>query len=103
MCPHLIVEDISDHLPILIILKDLNKSVKGSNLIKSRNLNTSNLEKIESDIRRQDWQNLLSKNNASHGFSIFHKILCDTIDKHAPETVKINKSEKNNQEPLDNR
>ena len=88
MCPHLIVEDISDHLPILIVLRDLNKSVRGSNLIKSRNLNTSNLEKIGNDIRRQDWQKLLSKSNASQGFTIFHKILCDTIDKHAPETVK---------------
>ena len=88
MHPHLIVEDISDHLPILIVLKDLNKSVRGSNLIKSRNLNTSNLEKIGGDIKRHDWQKLLSKSNASQGFSIFHKILCDTIAKHAPETVK---------------
>ena len=86
--PHLIIEDISDHLPILIILKDLNKSVRGNNLIKSRNLNTSNLEKIGDDIRRHDWKTLLSNNNASQGFTTFHKILCDTIDKHAPETVK---------------
>ena len=88
MHPHLIVEDISDHLPILVVLKDLNKSIRGSNLIKSRNLSTNNLEKIGSDLRRHDWQKLLSKSNASQGFSIFHRILCDTIDKHAPETVK---------------
>ena len=86
--PHLIVEDISDHLPILIILKDLNKSVRGNNYIKSRNLNTSNLDKICNDIRRHDWNTLLSNNNASQGFTTFYKILCDTIDKHAPETVK---------------
>ena len=88
MCPHLIVEDISDHLPILILLKDLNKSVRGSNLIKIRNVNTINLEKIGSDIRRHNWQKLLSNSNASQSFSTFHKILCDTIDKHAPETIK---------------
>ena len=88
MQPHLIIEDISDHLPILIVLKDLNKSVRGSNLIKSRNLNTSNLEKISRDIRRHDWQKSLSESNASQSFTIFHKILCDSIDKHAPETVK---------------
>ena len=39
MRPYLIVEDISDHLPILLVLRDLNKSVRGSNLIKIRNLN----------------------------------------------------------------
>ena len=88
MHPYLIVEDISDHLPILIILKDLNKSVRGCNLIKSRNLNTTNLEKIDSDIRKHDWQSLLSNSNTSQSFTTFHKILCDTIDKHAPETIK---------------
>ena len=88
MHPHLIVEDISDHLPILIVLRDLNKFVRGNNLIKSRNLNASNLEKIGNDIRKHDWKKVLSKTNASQGFTTFHKILCDTIDKHAPETVK---------------
>ena len=94
MRPHLIVEDISDHLPILILLKDLNKSVRGSNLIKSRNLNTINLEKISRDIRRHDWQELLGESNASQSFTIFHKILCETIEKHAPETVKRIKANK---------
>ena len=54
MRPYIRVEDISDHLPILIVLRDLNKSVRGSNLIKTRNLNTRNLEKICKDIRRHD-------------------------------------------------
>ena len=71
MRPYLIVEDISDHLPILIVLRDLNKSVRGSNLIKSRNLNTNNIEKMGNDIRRHDWQNLLSKSNASQGSPFF--------------------------------
>ena len=88
MRPYLIVEDISDHLPILVVLRDLNKSVRGSNLIKTRNLNTRNLEKICRDIRRHDWQKLLDKSNASQSFTTFHKILCDSIDTHAPETVK---------------
>ena len=88
MHPRLIVEDISDHLPILIILKDLNKSIKGCSIIKSRNFCTNNLEKINNDIRNQDWQKLLCCSDACQSFSTFHKILCDTIDRHAPETTK---------------
>ena len=88
MRPYLIVEDISDHLPILVVLRDLTKSVRGSNLLKTRNLNTRNLEKICRDIRRDDWQKLLDKSNASQSFATFHKILCDSIDTRAPETVK---------------
>ena len=76
MHPHIIVEDISDHLPILIVLRDLNKSVRGNNLIKSRNLNKSNLEKIGNDISKHSWKKLLSNNNANEGFTIFHRILC---------------------------
>ena len=96
MRPYLIVEDISDHLPILVVLRDLNKSVRGSNLIKIRNLNTKNLEKISRDIRRHDWQKLLDKSNASQSFTTFHKILCDSIDIHAPETAKRINRKKNN-------
>ena len=88
MHPHLVIEDISDHLPILVILKDLNKCISGNTLIRSRNLNPANLEKINNDIRNHDWQNLLSNANADQGFSTFHKILCSTIDKHALEVVK---------------
>ena len=88
MHPHLVIEDLSNHLPILIILKDLNKCISGNTLIRSRNLNPINLEKVNNDIRNHDWQSLLSDVNADQGFSIFHKILCSTIDKHAPEMVK---------------
>ena len=37
---------------------------------------------------------ILSDVNADQGFSTFHKILCTTIDKHAPETVKRINSKK---------
>ena len=88
MHPHLVIEDLSDHLPILVILKDLNKCTIGNTLIRSRNLNPANLEKIINDIGNHDWQNLLRNANANQGFNIFHNILCSTIDKHAPEVVK---------------
>ena len=88
MHPHLVIEDLSDHLPILVIIKDLNKSTSGNTSIRSRNLNPANLEKINNDIRHHDWHNLLNNANADQGFSIFHKILCSIIDKHAPELDK---------------
>ena len=94
MRPHLIIEDLSDHLPILVILRDLNKSIRGNTLIRSRNLDQNNLEKINKDLLNYDWGSLLSEANADLGFSIFHKTLCTTIDKHAPETTKKINSKK---------
>ena len=35
-----------------------------------------------------DWHKLLDDANADQGFSKFHRILCETIDKHAPERNK---------------
>ena len=66
----------------------MNKSTSGNTSIRSRNLNPANLEKINNDIRNHDWHNLLNNANADQGFSIFHKILCSTLDKHAPELDK---------------
>ena len=94
MRPHLIIEDLSDHLPILVMLRDLDKSIRGNTLIRSRNLNQKNIDKINEDLLTYDWGSLLSKTNADLGFSIFHKILCTTIDKHAPETTKKIKTKK---------
>ena len=94
MRPLLIIEDLSDHLPILVILRDLDKSIRGNTLIRSRNLNQKNLEKINEDLLKYDWGSLLNEANADLGFSIFHKTLCTTIDKHAPETTKKINSKK---------
>ena len=88
MHPYLIIEDLSDHLPILVIIRDLNKCTIGNTLIRCRNLNPANLEKINNDIRNHDWHELLDNANADQGFSTFHRILCGTIDKHAPEQDK---------------
>ena len=88
MHPHLIIEDLSDHLPILVIIRDLSKGTTNSTSIRCRNLNPANLEKINNDIMNHDWHKLLDNANADQGFINFHRILCETIDKHAPEQNK---------------
>ena len=37
-CPYILVEDLSDHMPILVKFKNQNKSMKGHKTIKSRKL-----------------------------------------------------------------
>ena len=88
MSPHLIVEDISDHLPILILLRNQNKSLKECKVIKSRNLNDTRLDRINSELKQIDWDELLGNIDVSAGFLKFHSMLCRSIDKHASEVQR---------------
>ena len=52
---NIIIDDISDHLPLLILLTNQRKSKRESKQIKARKLNETALEKIKSDISSRDW------------------------------------------------
>ena len=88
MNPHLLVEDISDHLPILILLRNQNKSLKECKVIKSQNLNDTRLDRINSELKQIDWDELLGNMDVSAGFLKFHSMLCGSIDKHVKEVQR---------------
>ena len=88
MNPHLIVEDISDHLLILILFRNQNKSLKECKVIKSHNLDGTRLDRINNELRQNDWDELLENMDVSAGFLRFHTMLCKCIDKHAPEVQR---------------
>ena len=91
-CPHILVEDISDHMPILVKFKNQNKSMKGHKIIKSRKLDKNAIKKIETDLNNIDWPGLLTDLDTNDSFNSFHNTLTDSIDRHAPEkTCKIGK------------
>ena len=88
--PYILVDDISDHMPILVKFKNQNKSIKGLKTVKHRNLDLLALGKINQDIGSEDWNLLLSNLNTYDSFNLFHQKLTASIDKHAPEkTLKL--------------
>ena len=91
-CPYILVEDLSDHMPILVKFKNQNKSMKGHKTIKSRKLDENAIKKIETDLNNIDWPGLLTDLDTNDSFNSFHNTLTDSIDRHAPEkTRKIGK------------
>ena len=84
----IIINDMSDHLPCLVTLKNQNKCIKGGKTIISRNLNDKTIAKIKDDIGSIDWPQLLTDDSVDNNFNIFHQKLMDTIEHHAPETEK---------------
>ena len=88
--PYIIVDDISDHMPIIVKFRNQNKSMKGHKTITHRKLDSQSLGKIGHDIKVINWHELLSDLDANNSFNIFHEKLVASIDTHAPErTLKI--------------
>ena len=85
-----VVEDLSDHLACLTILKDQNKCVKGLRFIKTRKLDDKKIDQIVQRLLDVNWVEKLNNLDASTGFNYFHKLLIDCIDDLAPEVeIKI--------------
>ena len=85
---HIIIDDMSDHLPCLVTLKNQNKCIKGGKTITSRNLNDKTITKIKDDISKTDWPQILTDDSVDNNFNTFHQKLLDTIEHYAPETEK---------------
>ena len=80
-----VLEDISDHLACLVVLKDQQKSIKGPSHIITRNLNETKIKEIISSLQHNNWGEFLRDLDANTGFDHFHKLLTKTIDRIAPE------------------
>ena len=78
----------SDHLPCLVTLSNQKKCIKGGKTIKSRNLNDKTIAKINDEMRKTDWTQILTDDSVDNNFNTFHQKLIDTIEHNAPETEK---------------
>ena len=88
LSPFILTEDISDHLPIIALLGNQKKSLKQSITVTVRNLSDENIQLIREDLDMIDWENVLENQNCNTGFTTFHQILRESMDKHAPEKAK---------------
>ena len=86
--PSIIVNDMSDHLPIHIILNDQKKCVRESQTIKTRAFTDSAVANISDQMTNMNWKEILEDKDVNTGFNIFHDKLMTTIDEFAPEKVK---------------
>ena len=86
--PSIIVNDMSDHLPIHIILNDQKKCIRESQTIKTRAFTDSAVANINSQLTNLNWKELLDDKDVNTGFNIFHDRLMTTIDEFAPEKEK---------------
>ena len=86
--PSIIVNDMSDHLPIHILLKDQKKCVRESQTIKTRAFTDNAVSNIKTQMTNINWKGILEDKDVNTGFDKFHDILITAIDRHAPEKEK---------------
>ena len=97
--PKIIIDNISDHFPIPVLLPNQKKAIKEPKLIKIRKLNETTMEQIKQGIDYIDWNNKLAQLTANESFNLFHDHLCEQINTFAPEIEKKQSSKKITRDP----
>ena len=67
----IILNDMSDHMPLLTLLKQTKFTNKTSLEFKSRNLNEKNVQLIKSKLYEVDWISTLNKGSCKENFNTF--------------------------------
>ena len=93
----LILDDLSDHLPCLLSLNNLELEKKHPELIWKRSLNEKKIKRIEAKLQGFDWKEILENKSCEDTFNIFHDSLMNTMDECVPEKPVRKKTPKVNQ------
>ena len=80
----LIVEDISDHLPIIVLMKQTQLTDKSPIEFDSRNLTEEKISRIKAELMHVDWNGILNSDDCSVNFESFCKKVKTTMDSIAP-------------------
>ena len=87
------IDDISDHLPTVLILDHLVPKTNETIKIQCRDMRDCTFNKINSQLSGIMWETVITE-NVNESFNEFHDVLCNTIDMHSPlksKTVNITK------------
>ena len=84
------ISDISDHLPLILNIKNLNPYKKTAKHITTRKLDTEKMNQINERMKVENWEELLQNKDTNESFTIFHNTLQKHINDIAPiKTIKI--------------
>ena len=84
------ISDISDHLPLVLNIKNLNPYKKIAKHITTRKLDIKKMKQINDKMAIEDWEKLLENKDTNESFTLFHETLQKHIHDIAPlKTFKI--------------
>ena len=80
----LLINDISDHLPTIALLKQTKLLKQEPLILESRCLNDAKLKVVNHQLMRKDWIGLLTGSTCDEKFDQFSNILNEVLDEVAP-------------------
>ena len=78
----ILVTDLSDHLPILVCLKDLRHEARLHKTVIYRKISTENIQKMNEELHTYNWNELLNDLNTEDSFNV------GAFNAHMPEKTK---------------
>ena len=84
----ILLTDISDHLPVLVCLRDLRHETKVHKTLNYRVINDENIQDMNEELQTYNWNELLVGLNTNDSFNVFHDILVGAFNTHMPEKTK---------------
>ena len=89
----IIVDDISDHFPLLLRSSKPILITKRKQEITTRGINPAKCEEINKLLSNYDWHSILEKEETNEAFNTFHTILQNALDTICPiHKIKLTKS-----------
>ena len=90
----ILINDISDHLPICTILENANLGLKRKRKIMTHKITENSLNLIQNELLSVEWETYLpskctNTSNIDSMFNCVHDKICDSVNKHAPMKEKI--------------
>ena len=80
----ILLEDISDHLPTLTLLKQTRMTIKAPLTFESRNLSETKLRQINHDLHQMDWISTLDSSDVNDNFDNLMLNIYSVMDKYSP-------------------
>ena len=85
---NILIDDISDHMPSIIRLRNQKKNKKEPLKILTREMNESKLKVLNSTLSVMPWDCILNCLDAAESFNCFHKQIQETLDEMIPLKMK---------------
>ena len=84
----ILIDNISNHFPSIVFLKNQKISKKEPLKIRTREINDSKIAELKKTLDRINWEDRLSEYNANDAFNSFHALLVETVETVLPEKTK---------------
>ena len=94
-----LIDNISDHLPTIIVLKDMYTNKKEKVQIKSRDMRPSAINVAIRHLEGVDWSDYMKSQSYDDNVSKIHQTVIETLDEFIPETIHSVSYKKLRREP----